>query len=198
MIKQKAHTTLRAFALSLSALLAGGAALNAQEAPSAAGQAQAAPQQQLQREYQQISQQLQQAQQAAMESAEVQSAIELAQTTLKEKMLEFAPDKAGQIDRFFALQNQLRSQSGDAPQEEMQAKVRELRGLQSEIQPAQQKAMQSAEFQEAQKSAQDAMRSAMMEENPDARDLIRRQREIINEVRSQQPAPGAGAPKPGN
>ena len=185
----------------LTAMAFGVGALSAQMQPQAATPrpGMTEQQQKLQQEFQKISSQLKQAQQQAMQTPEVRSALELARSTLEEKMIAQSPDMADTIKRYFTLQKQLRSDAASAKSEEeraaIQQTVEKLQKLSPEIQPAQQKAMQSEAFQEAQQDARSAMQTAMVEANPKTEELMRRQREIMQAVRSNQQRQAPTVPK---
>lgn len=156
----------------------------------AGSQGQQQGQMKLQQEFQQISRELQKVQEKAMQTPEVQQAIANAQSTLQSKMIEVAPDKSGVIKRYFKMQSDLRDggsgKAGPKQQSARQKKVKEIREIQGKIKGAQQKAMQSEEFRNAQQKVQKKMKSAMMEENPKSEKLMQRRRQIIKKVRSNQ------------
>jgi len=163
----------------LAAILALAApATSAQQQPTPPGAAGQQPNT-MQQEFMQVRDELQQLQQQLAEiqekvlqnNPELQQRQEDFRDMVMDTMQDQGADPQGDINKLKTLQAQL--QNEEIPEDKRQELVQDFRQTNMELQQAQQKALQDEEVQEAQKSLNEDMMTAMVDTDPKTETLLK-------------------------
>lgn len=174
-----------------------GAPLSPAGEPDPAAATMLAEMQQIRTQLQTLSAQLSDLQQQAFEAQQVMDAFAEFEARLRGKMIELEPAVAGDIEEAEGLLEELRTvEDFDAlpPEEAMvfQEKFARFQETVQRLQPIEQQASQDPEIRTAQEGLENKVLDAMTEINPDARDLLRQQEELMDrymQLEGQQVAP---------